>query len=272
MRIHSTVRFVVAATLAATVVGPAVPVMALDAQGGPAGAHAGAALSVSGRAAVSASEHRIIGYSVLGRPITAVRYGPADAQRVGVFIGEIHGTERAGIPIVKRLARLGPPTGAAMWIIKTVNPDGHAARTRKNANGVDLNRNTSHLWKGTARAPDYYPGRSAISEPETRSYMEFLDAVDPDVVLIYHQAGGGVDTYKPKDPVLVRELARRMRMPAKPFNCDGECTGTLTGWFNNRSSRLGAAITVELWATTTSAQVRRWARAARWSISAAAQR
>ena len=230
--------------------------------------HGSAGSTRAARATVE-TETRVIGYSVQGRPIKAVRYGPANATSVGVFIGEIHGTERAGIPVVKQLRQLGPPAGSAMWIVKTVNPDGHAAHSRKNARGVDLNRNSPHLWKSTSRAPDYYPGRSAVSEPETRAYLDFLGAIDPDVVLIYHQAGNGVDTYQAKSPSLVKRLARRMRLAPKSFNCDGECTGTLTGWFNHRPSRKGPAITIELPAHTTAAQVRRWARAARWSISAA---
>lgn len=243
--------------------------------GGVASAHSSTARTqslalASAQPRAVASEQRVIGYSVKGRPITARRYGPTEATRVGVFIGEIHGTERAGIPIVKQLARLGNPEGAAMWIIRTVNPDGHAAGLRKNADGVDLNRNSPHLWKSTARAPDYYPGPSAVSEPETRAYTDFLNVVHPDVVLIYHQAGNGVDSYQAQDPSLVAGLAKRMRLQPKSFDCDGECTGTLTGWFN--STHPGAAITIELPAATTSQQVRRWARAARWSITAANNR
>lgn len=228
----------------------------------------GLAARRSSRDSMTPSERRVIGYSVKGRPITAVRYGSESATRVGVVIGEIHGTERAGIPVVRQLQRLGAPAHAAMWVIRTVNPDGHAARSRKNARGVDLNRNTSHLWSGSSRSPDYYPGPKAMSEPETRAYMSFLDAIDPDVVLIYHQAGNGVDSYQAKDLRLVRGLATRMNLRVRSFNCDGECRGTLTGWFN--SSQDGAAITIELPSTATNAQTLKWADAARWAMAGAA--
>ncbi|NQU36615.1 MAG: DUF2817 domain-containing protein, partial [Actinobacteria bacterium] len=175
---------------------------------------------------------RVIGRSVQGRNIVARLYGSPTATKVGVIIGSMHGTERAGARIVKKLRKKGAPAGTAMWVIPTINPDGHRAKQRGNARGVDLNRNGSDLWKGTARAPVYYPGRRALSEPETRAYVRFLSQIDPDVVLIYHQAGNGVDRYNEKNRGLTRGLAKRMGLPVRNFNCDGECTGTLTGWFN----------------------------------------
>ena len=253
---------------------PAVSLLAVTVLHTPASAGVSPTVADEAVAAVSSgpiatpgaavTERRVIGSSVRDRPIVARRYGPADATHVGVIIAEIHGTERAGRPIARRLRQLGAPGKTAMWIIPTVNPDGHVARQRKNARGVDLNRNGPHLWKGTARAPDYYPGRWAMSEPETRAYMQFLEGLDPDLVLIYHQAGNGVDSYRAKNMVIVRGLAKRMKMAPKSFSCDGECTGTLTGWFN--STHAGAAITVELPASVTAAKTRRWAMAARWAI------
>ena len=212
----------------------------------------------------TATERRVIGRSVEGRKIVAWRYGPATATRTAVVIGQMHGNETGGIPITKRLQQLGAPGTTAMWIIKTLSPDALVRHQRKNARGVDINRNGSDLWKGTARAPDYYPGPSALSEPETRAYVSFLDAISPDLVLIYHQAANGVDSYHAKDMGLVNGLARRMRMPVQSFNCDGECTGTLTGWFNKTHS--GTALTIELPASVNSTKVKRWTSAARWAI------
>ncbi len=214
-------------------------------------------------------ERRIIGRSVKGRPIVADLYGDEDAEHVGVFIGSMHGTERAGVLVVNHMRQLLPPVGSAMWIIRTINPDGHVMRTRKNARGVDLNRNTTYLWKGKSRDDRYYyPGRSPASEPETRAYMGFLSSVKPNVVLIFHQAENGVDIDANKNPRLVRKLARQMRLPVLRLDCDGECTGTLTGWFNN--SQRGTAITIELPARTNQTQIRRWARASMWSMGQAA--
>lgn len=218
----------------------------------------------AGRAA-TVTESRVIGYSVQGRKIKAVRYGPATATRVAVVIGQMHGNETGGIPITKRLSELGAPADTAMWIIRTLSPDALKSHQRVNTHGVDINRNGSDLWAGTARAPDYYPGPYSMSEPETNAYVAFLDSVDPDVVLIYHQHGNGVDSYQVKNIALLNGLASRMRLPVKSFDCDGECTGTLTGWFNK--THQGAAITIELPATVTNSAVKRWTRAAQWAVS-----
>lgn len=206
----------------------------------------------------------IIGRSVQGRPIVALRYGDPHATRVGVLIGSMHGSELGGLPVVKNFRTRGALPGTAMWVVPNINPDGAAIGRRQNAHGVDLNRNGPDLWKGHARSPEYYPGPRPMSEPETRVYMSFLQAVKPDMVLIYHQAGNGVDSYQQKTPSLTKGLARSMRLPIKSFNCDGECTGTLTGWFNK--TQPGTAITIELTRPVSKSQVIRWGRAARQAI------
>ena len=72
-----------------------------------------------------------------------------------------------------------------IWIIPMVNPDGHAraekgADQRKNANGVDLNRNYGYKWgtTGISNSPsaDTYCGKKAFSEPETQAIRDFETA------------------------------------------------------------------------------------------------
>ncbi len=202
------------------------------------------------------SARALIGHSVEGRKIVATRYGDPLATRVVVVIGVIHGSEQGGLPIVRRLAALGAPEDTAMWIIPTVNPDGQRRYTRQNARGVDLNRNTSDRWR---RGPSglYFPGKQAVSEPETRAYMAFLAAVNPDFVAIFHQHGNGIDSYRAKNPAIVAGLSQRLGLPIKSFACSGVCRGTLTGWFNFNFA--GSANTIELPARVTTARVNRWA-------------
>lgn len=219
----------------------------------------------SPQARAAASQTRVIGRSVQGRKIVARLYGSPSASRVGVVIGSMHGTELAGIPIAKRVEKYGARAGTAIWVIRDLNPDGSRIKQRGNANKVDLNRNGVHIWQSKARAPDYYPGKSAASEPETRAYIKFLEDIKPDVVIIYHQRGTGVDSYRQKNAGLTNGLAKRMKLPVKSFNCDGECTGTLTGWFNTTQD--GAAITIELPATVNKQMRQRSAKAARWAVT-----
>lgn len=271
-RLRAGVGFVVVGALLATSVATGAPAMAAAAGNqaqfiltsvAPLPASADAAAVPQTRAGKVVAT-RTIGRSVQGRRIVARLYGSPTASKVGVIIGSMHGTERGGIPVAKRIEKLGAPAGTAMWVIRNLNPDGSRINRRGNANKVDLNRNGTHIWAAKARAADYYPGPSPASEPETRAYISFLESVKPDVVLIYHQRGNGVDSYRQKNAALTKGLAKRMKMPVKSFNCDGECTGTLTGWFN--TTQPGTALTIELTSSITKKKITRWSKAARWSI------
>ncbi|MGB3039504.1 MAG: hypothetical protein WBB44_02200, partial [Candidatus Nanopelagicales bacterium] len=97
------------------------------------------------------------------------------------------------------------------------------------------------------------------------AYIRFLNTVDPDVVLVYHQAGNAVDSYHQKNRGLTHGLADRMKLRVRSFACNGVCTGTLTGWFNTTHS--GVALTVELPRPVSMKAVKRGARAARWAAT-----
>ena len=103
-----------------------------------------AALAVAATLAAPAPPDgpRVVGgASVRGEPIVAVRSGEPSAPVTVLVTGSIHGTEPAGLAVIRRLRRLAPPAGVQVWTVRTVNPDGLARGTRQNARGVDLNRN-----------------------------------------------------------------------------------------------------------------------------------
>lgn len=218
------------------------------------------------KATLAQSETTVIGRSVQGRPIISRCYGERNAAHRAVVIGQMHGSEPAGISVAKKIERAGAPAGVRLCVIRTVNPDGAARKSRTNAHGVDPNRNSPHLWSPEVPDRDHNPGASANSEPETRTYVDFLNALDPTVVIIYHQAGNGVDSYGAKNMALVRGLAQHMGLKVRSFDCDGECHGTLTGWFN--STHAGSAVTVELPSSNqiTVVKINKWSRAARWAM------
>ncbi|MET0260217.1 MAG: M14 family zinc carboxypeptidase, partial [Gaiellaceae bacterium] len=97
-------------------------------------------------AAVAAAAH-LVGHSVQGRRIVAYEVGDPAAARKVLVVGCLHGNECAGIAVVNRLRRLGPLEGVDLWLVPDANPDGHAAGTRGNARGVDLNRNFPWRWR-----------------------------------------------------------------------------------------------------------------------------
>jgi len=184
-------------------------------------------------------EKRMIGKSVRGRPIMAYRLG-VPGKPVMMLIATMHGNEAAPRQILKSLIRGPKVRGIDLWVIPTYNPDGMAAHRRKNAHGVDLNRNFPYQW-----APldgNYESGPRPRSEPETRAIIRFLREIKPRRILSFHQPLYGVDT-DTKKPRFARRVARALNLPRTRLDCGGVCHGTMTGWYNHRFS--GAALTVE---------------------------
>jgi len=209
-------------------------IAAVAALGGLAAADAGAAM------------HRVtFGHSVHGNKLVAVRIGDQDAKRTGLVVGSIHGDETEGHEIVHVLKhRYRHARNVKLWVVKTVNPDGVVGNTRKNAHGVDLNRNFSYRWKdGVPRSSGYYPGPHPFSEPETRAVRRFVERIRPNVTIWYHQPWGQVllPCHGP-----ARVQMRYADLADWPTNrCRGQhLPGTATSWQNHHFK--GRAFVVEL--------------------------
>ena len=164
-------------------------------------------------ARTAAANETVIGQSAQGRPIRALRIGSARARVKLLVVGSVHGNERAGEAVVARLRRLRPPRGTALWLIEQANPDGAAANSRHNANGVDLNRNFPFRWRPQDGV--YESGGGPASEPETQVLQRFIERERPRVTLWYHQALTMV-VKSTGDPVLERQYSRRERPAAPP--------------------------------------------------------
>jgi murein peptide amidase A len=209
-------------------------------------------------APAAGAETRVIGHSVEGREIVAERIGDPAASRVALAVGVIHGDETAGLKVTAALRRAAPFDGVQLWVIDRLNPDGALAGTRKNAHGVDLNRNFPHRWRGgVPRGSGYYPGPSPASEPETRAAIDFISEIKPDVSLWYHQPWGAVLACKGK-PKLAARYAKLVKMRG---SCRGKrLRGTAIGWQN--ATQPGLAFVVEFGAGSISQRTaRRHARA-----------
>ena len=79
----------------------------------------------------------LTGHSVLGKPITARRIGDAGDGPSVLVIGAIHGNERAGVAIVRRLVHDSASRRVRLWVLPELNPDGARANTRGNAHGKE---------------------------------------------------------------------------------------------------------------------------------------
>jgi hypothetical protein len=208
--------------------------------------------------AAAAGAVRLIGQSARGVPIRAVRVGSPRARVSILVVGSVHGDEPAGRAIADRLLSARPPRGTALWVIRDLNPDGHASDTRQNARGVDLNRNFPYRWQADGVPFDtYHSGSGPLSEPESRAVARFVERVRPRVTLYYHQALGIV-VRSEGDPALERLYSRLSGLPREPLE---RYHGTATSWQNHRFPR-DTAFVVELPdGRPSSAYVRRHARA-----------
>jgi murein peptide amidase A len=139
---------------------------------------------------------------------------PSGAARV-LVIGGIHGDELTSSSVVFRWLDWIDQADAKpyQWqIVPVLNPDGLLAKpaTRVNANGVDLNRNfptpnwakeAPKYWSAkTASDPRRYPGKMAISEPESRWLHNEIQRFKPDVIISIHAPFGVLDFDGPVDP------------------------------------------------------------------------
>jgi murein peptide amidase A len=184
-------------------------------------------------------EHVVIGHSVQGRPITAWHLGQPGKRKV-LLIATMHGNEGRPRHILRALRDGRAIRGIDLWVVPVYNPDGLAHHTRKNAHGVDLNRNFPYHWADLDGG--YESGSHASSEPETRAMMRFLRTIKPSRIISFHQPLHGVDT-DTKNRSFSRQIANHLNLPRKSFTCGGVCHGTMTGWFNRHFG--GSAVTVE---------------------------
>jgi murein peptide amidase A len=182
---------------------------------------------------------RVIGRSVAGRPIVALRAGDRSGPTV-LVVGCIHGNETAGIAVTRALERVR--AHADVWIVPDLNPDGVAAGTRQNRHGVDLNANWSSEWRGGGRPWEpYYAGRRPFSEPETRVARRLILRLRPRVTIWFHQHMDLVWAWGPSSAAgRLYAHASGMRFYHRHW-----LPGTATNWQNHRL-RHTVALTVEL--------------------------
>jgi predicted deacylase len=207
----------------------------------------GATQAAEGRPAVIGT--RVLGTSVKGRKIIAYHLGERGKKKV-VLISLMHGNEPAPRRILANLVDGAPVHGLNLWVVPVYNPDGLARHTRKNAHGVDLNRNYPYRW--IRQGGSYDSGPKPRSEPETRAMMRFLRDVRPAYVLSFHQPLHAVDVTQ--RPAFSKRVARALGLPTSKLRCGSSCHGTMTMWFNHRFK--GFALTVEYGAHPSRAKLR----------------
>ncbi|SDH35541.1 Zinc carboxypeptidase [Lentzea fradiae] len=120
-----------------------------------------------------------IGRTAQGRPVQLVRVGPRSARTIVLFLCSQHGNEPAGREACLIRMRSLPRTSSVTYLfVPNANPDGRAANTRGNSDGVDINRD--HLLLRTA---------------EARAMAAVIRDWQPDVIHDLHEFGQSVPYY-----------------------------------------------------------------------------
>jgi murein peptide amidase A len=182
----------------------------------------------------------VIGRSVRGRPLRVVRVGAAGAPVRVLVVGCVHGTEPAGLAVLRALRRRRAPDATQLLLLDAANPDGCAAGTRGNAHGVDLNRNFPWGWRRQSGV--YASGPRAASEPETRAVMTYILRERPQVTIWFHQHMDLVDDTRGSDPAVIKTYASAAHMRAQRL---APLPGTATRWQNHRLTK-SSSFVVEL--------------------------
>jgi protein MpaA len=167
------------------------------------------------------------GYSVQGRPLAVTEIGnPASAHRV-LIVGSIHGNELAGDQIATALKAAVPRADADLWIVQELNPDGAAAATRQNADGVDLNRNFPFQWQSLGPRGSFdYSGTRALSEPESAAAAGLITQIHPTLAIWFHQHLAAVDDSQ--GPINIeRRFSALVSLPLARLT---DYPGSVTGW------------------------------------------
>jgi murein peptide amidase A len=171
----------------------------------------------------------IVARSEGGRPIRALELGFPGPTRI-LVVGCIHGDERAGLAVVRRLQPAAPPH-FDLWVVPDLNPDGAAANTRQNARGVDLNRNFPSEWRRIGSRPDpQYSGPRPLSERESRFAERLILRLRPRVTIWFHQPQSVVRAWGRS----VRVARRYARLAGAPFRAIRWPAGTAPNWQNHR--------------------------------------
>ncbi|WP_165614164.1 M14 family zinc carboxypeptidase [Mycolicibacterium holsaticum] len=124
-----------------------------------------------------------------GTPIRVLTVG--HGPRKVLFIGGIHGDEPEGAVAAAELPSAFNEAGLAdsvtLTTLEDANPDGRAAGTRGNANGIDVNRN---FPASNFDRTDPSNGGEPLSEPEARAVYDTIDRLQSNLVLVMHSWAG----------------------------------------------------------------------------------
>lgn len=131
---------------------------------------------------------RIFAQSPRGLPVIAYEFFRGGPEVL--ILGGVHGDEIEGVWAARSL--LGSfmksfPYKLNLTLVPEFNVEGVIERTRSNSRGVDLNRNLpTRDWSPEIKGPRYNPGPGALSEPENRGLVAYIDQKNPKLIISLH--------------------------------------------------------------------------------------
>jgi g-D-glutamyl-meso-diaminopimelate peptidase len=236
----------------------------------------------SGKAKLSS-----LGTTADNREIWCIRIGKASAKRKLVIDAAIHAREWKNVQVVMRQTEdmlrdyrdfKERFKETCIYIIPMDNPDGvsiaqygfdairnkklrklckkigHADVWKANARGVDLNDNfpAGFHKKGMKKKPSYmaYPGKKAASEKETKALIQFINEINPEVVLNVHSTGSIIywdfavdETLHDKLYKIASKIHSFNKYPMMPASSSTAKEGGFADWLNYDKGI--ASITIE---------------------------
>jgi protein MpaA len=192
-----------------------------------------------------------IGTSVKGRPITAYQFGSGPSMVL--YIAAMEGNEQNSAEQLQQWipeldANPGKiPSYRTIVVIPQINPDGFAADTRVNADGIDLNRNfPANNWQTEVTEPlantvwTSDGGPYPLSEPESQALANFYQAHRPRLTITMHSHGGIVEANDAGDSIALgaqyAALADYRAIPTSAIGnfFDYTTTGAFEDWANDK--------------------------------------
>lgn len=210
----------------------------------------------------------LLGKSAEGRDIMAYHFGAGGAHEI-VVVGGIHGGYSPNTAVVAYefmdYLEANPsavPSGVKVTVVPALNPDGLFKLTNKegrvvaaditgnstegrfNGNGVDLNRNFDCDWQatGTWQSREVDGGSAAFSEPESMAIKNYVENHDPDSVVVFYSAVGGVFSSNCHSGVLGEtKTLTNLYADASGYSAHEEfnfyeITGDMTNWLAKRGT------------------------------------
>lgn len=153
--------------------------------------------------------------SVQGRSIDVYSFGTG--PKTIMYMAGVHGDERDGVDIVQAIREMLPKIDLdshRIVLMPCANPDGYAANTRQNANGVDLNRNfPDKTYVNGEDSGSHCRGQAAASEPETKAIMAVVNEYRPKLIISLHADMACVN-YNGACVRLANKMSKALGLPA----------------------------------------------------------